>query len=243
MQAGLHVLCEKPFAITLEEVDQMIETSKQTGRVLAEAFMYHHHPQTKIVGEMIKNGRLGDITLLRAVFNFSLKNRHNVRLVPEFGGGCLWDVGVYPLSLAQFVFGNPPKTVFGQQWIGDSGVDEVFAGQMIYNNGGIAQISSSFRTEFYTHAEIIGTLGRLSLSKPFVGMEENRYLVFYPNQGRPETIAVPQQELYQGEIDDMHAAILDGDKQYLSLNETRNHIHTILALYRSANTGMPVKLT
>ena len=74
-------------------------------------------------------------------------------------------------------------------------------------------------------------------------MEENRYLVFYPNQGRPEMIAVPQQELYQGEIDDMHAAILDGDKQYLSLNETRNHIHTILALYRSANTGMPVKLT
>ncbi len=75
LQAGVHVLCEKPFAITLEQVDQMIETSRQTGRVLAEAFMYRHHPQTKIVGEWVHSGRLGEISLVSGVFNFKIKER------------------------------------------------------------------------------------------------------------------------------------------------------------------------
>jgi predicted dehydrogenase len=242
MQAGLHVLCEKPFALTLEDVEQMIAVSKQTGCVLAEAFMYRHHPQTKIIGQLIQKGHLGEITLFRGIFNFHLSNRENVRLVPEYGGGCLWDVGVYPLSMAQFVFDSPPNTVFGMSWIGESNVDEVFTGQMVYSNGGIAQIASSFRTELYTHAEVIGTLGRLNIEKPFVGLGEDHLLTFYPNDGQPEIIPVPDKELYIGEVEDIHAAILDGENSYLTLDETRNHIRTALALYKSAKIGQSVKI-
>ena len=72
MQAGLHVLCEKPFALTLEDVDAMITVQKQTGMVLAEAFMYRHHPQTKVVGDLVHSGRLGEVTVFRGVFNFSM---------------------------------------------------------------------------------------------------------------------------------------------------------------------------
>ncbi|MEW5868184.1 MAG: Gfo/Idh/MocA family oxidoreductase [Chloroflexota bacterium] len=243
LHAGVHVLCEKPLATSLQEVDAMIAASQQSGCVLAEAFMYRHHPQTKIVGEWVHSGRLGDVTLVRGDFNYILEDRQvNVRMRPEYGGGSLWDVGVYPLSFAQFIFGGPPQRVFGMQRIGDLGVDEIFAGQMIYTNGGIAQIGASFRTPFYISTDIYGTLGRLSLNRPFVAMQEDRRLVFYPNQGPPQEIPVPEKELYLGEVEDMHAAILDGAQPYLSLQETRDHVRTVLALYTSAKTATVVNL-
>ena len=248
MQAGVHVLCEKPFAITLMEVDAMIATSNETGMVLAEAFMYRHHPQTKIVGDLISEGKIGEVTVVRGVFNFSMhpegrnKAKPNVRLVPEWGGGCLWDVGVYPLSYAQYIFGGPPEWVFGSQWISDFGIDETFCGQMGYIGGGVAQISAAFRSPFHTHIEFIGTAGRMVLNRPFVGLETGRNLTFYDADGKAEEIPVPQEYLYLGEVEDMHAAILDGAPNYLTLTETRNHIKTVLALYESAKSGKLIHL-
>jgi len=242
MQAGVNVLCEKPFAISLVEVDRMVNTSVETGCVLAEAFMYRHHPQTKIVGEWINSGRLGEITVVRGVFNYALRNRDNVRLVQEYGGGSLWDVGVYPMSFAQFVFDQLPETVFSMQLSGDTGVDEIFIGQMTYPGGGLAQIASSFRTPYHTQVEIIGAEGRLSLNRPFNQLDQDRKLIFYPAKGDPQEVSVPQKELYLGEVEDMHAAILDGKPPFISLQETRNHVQTVLALYQSAKTGQPIKL-
>ncbi len=82
------------------------------------------------------------------------------------------------------------------QWIGDTGVDETFAGQMRYPGNRLAQITSSFRTEFHINMEIFGTEGRLSLSRPFSAMDDNRHLIFYPNSGKAKEIPVPEQELY-----------------------------------------------
>ena len=232
---GVHVLCEKPFAISLAEVDAMIAAHKASGCVLAEAFMYRHHPQTKLVGEWLRAGRLGEVDTVRGVFSFFLANRDNVRLVPEFGGGSLWDVGVYPLSFAQYVFGGPPDWVSATQIIGESGVDDTFGGLLHYPGGGFAQISSSFRLPFQTYIEVLGTEGRLVVEQPFVGMDDgNSQLIFHPNQGEPETIAVPEKSLYLGQVEDMHAAILDGSANYLGLDETRNHVKTVLALYQAA---------
>ncbi len=258
MQAGLHVLCEKPFAVSVAEVDAMVTASRATGRVLAEALMYRHHPQTKIAGHWAHSGKLGEVTLVRGAFDFHLSepergpNNFNVRCTPEQGGGCLWDVGVYPLSFAQFVLGGPPAWVFGSRWLGDTGVDEVFAGQMGYaartagrseeHDGPVAQISSSFRTPLHTFMEIIGTEGRLYLNRPFFEMDEQRTMIFYPRDGDAEEIPVPEKELYLGEVEDMHAAILDGEPNYVTLEETRDHVRTVLALHRSARVGSPVEL-
>ena len=249
MEAGLHVLCEKPFALSLDEVDAMIDIHNRTGKKLAEAFMYRHHPQTKIAGDLVNRSRLGEITLVRGIFNFSLnpkwreKTDPNVRLVPEWGGGCLWDVGVYPLSFAQYIFGGPPEWVVGTQWIGDFGVDETFYGQMGYPGGGVAQIGASFRSPFHTRVDIIGTQGRLELTRPFVGLEdEERCLTYYDSNGKAELISVPEEYLYLGEIEDLEGSILDSSSNYLSLNETRDHIKTALALYKSAEINEIVYL-
>lgn len=244
LRAGKHVLCEKPFAITLDEVDAMIAASREQQRCLAEAFMYLHHPQAKIASEWARSGRLGEITLVRGSFNFTMNDPKNVRLIPEFGGGALWDVGVYPISFAQYIYGEAPDWVFGSQWSGVIGVDETFAGQMGYSQGGLAQISCSFRTPYFTLAEVIGTQGRLELRRPFIGMEDGkRHMTFFDSNGDAQEIAVPRQELYSGEVEDMHAAILDGKPNALTLDKTREHIRTALALYESARSQSVVRLT
>jgi predicted dehydrogenase len=220
----------------------MLAASRESGRVLAEGFMYRHHPQTMIVGEWVRSGCLGEITQVWGVFNFQIGARDDVRMIPEYGGGSLWDVGVYPMSFAQYVYGGPPVEVTGLQWVGDTGVDETFVGQMRYPGGGLAQIASSFRNPFNIQMEIIGREGRLSLNRPFTAVDDNRRLLFYNKDNQVEEIPVPEQELYIGEVEDMHAAILDGAPQYLTLQETRDHVRTILALYESARIGKPVSL-
>lgn len=241
LRSGVHVLCEKPFTLSLKEMDAVIDAAAETGNVVAEAFMYRHHPQTKLVGEWIQDGRLGEVHLVRGIFNFTVRPRHNVRLVPEYGGGSLWDVGVYPISFAQYVFGGPPTRVSGFQVLGDSGVDELFTGQLHYTGDRLAQVSSSLRTPSYTALEILGTEGRLHLNRPFVGVEDG-LVTHYPAQGKPQVVDVPKKQLYLGEVEDMHAAILDGADPYISLQETRDHVRTTLALYAAARSGQIITL-
>jgi xylose dehydrogenase (NAD/NADP) len=242
MQAGKHVLCEKPLAISLDEVDRMAAASEGTGRVLAEAFMYLHHPQTQLAREIVQRGDIGDICVVRGVFNFSMHSRDNIRLVPEYGGGSLWDVGVYPMSFAQYINDGPPAWVFGDQWLGESRVDETFAGQLHYARGSLAQITCAFRSPQYTLAEVIGTQGRLLVNRPFVRMEESHELWVYDKNNEVRRIPVPDEYLYQGEIEDLHDAVLEGKPPRISLQQSRDHIRTILALYESAREGRIVGL-
>ncbi len=243
LQAGKHVLCEKPFALTLPDVDAMVAAAQRNDRVLAEAFMYRHHPQTRLVGDLLRQGRLGPVRHLWAVFSFPVRHPENIRLQPESGGGSLWDVGVYPVSLAQYVFGGPPVEVWGQQQLSPEGVDLFFSGQLRYSDGQLAQISSSLNAPFQTQAEIVGPAGRLSLNRPFVGLDDReRQMIIYPTEGRPAEVESASLPLYLGEVQDMHAAILDGDPPYLTLAESRNHVRTVLALYESARHGRPVSL-
>ena len=242
LEHGKHVLCEKPLALTVGDVDRMIDASQASQRFLSEAFMYRHHPQTKIAGEWVQSGRLGEISLVRAVFNFAVGSPKDIRLNAEYGGGSLWDLGVYGVSFAQFIIGASPESVAAHQWTGDSGVDEIFVGDLRYPNGALAQIASSLRTPFYSWAEILGTEGRLELNRPFVQLDESRQMIFYSKEGDPIEIDVPEKELYVGEIEDMNTAILDGIPNYVTLQESRDHIRTVQALYRSANKEQMVRL-
>jgi len=251
LQSGVHVLCEKPFATSLEDAEAMINTSQETGCALAEAFMYRHHPQTKLVGEWVHSGKLGEITLIRGTFDYKIHDKKrregnlNVRLVPEYGGGSLWDVGIYPISFTQYLMGGLPSWVFGSQQTGATGVDEVFTGQMGYSSGPgrevLAQVSSSFKTPYHTFVEIIGSKGRLYLTRPFNNLQEQS-LLYTDKKGGIQKIKVPKKSLYLGEVEDLEAAILDGADTYISLEETRNHVRTALALYDSARSGMVMRL-
>ena len=243
LTSGKAVLCEKPFALTTDEVDQMIAAKNASGLALAEAFMYRHHPQTKLATQWIKDGHLGDVSFVRAVHTYKMMLRDgNIRLTPEFGGGSFWDVGVYPLSFVQLIMGGAPERVSAEQFVTDTGVDEVFTGQLYYAEGKLAQLSSSFINPSHTLAEVFGTEGRLSLNRPFVRMDADRQMFFHAADGSSKEIEVPDKPLYLGEVEDMHAAILDGTPNFLTLEESRNHVRTTVALYEAARTGKIVTL-
>jgi len=244
LEAGKHVLCEKPFATSVEEADQMIAASRSAGKVLAEGFMYRHNPQTKLVGEWVKGGRLGEITLVRGIFSFYMQNRPgNVRLMPNLGGGALWDVGVYPISFVQFIFDGPPESAACQTHIGLTGVDETFSGLLSYSGGRSAVISGSFEMPRISEIEIHGTMGSLYLNRPFTGIEDReREVIFTPVDGKPEKLRVPKMDSYQAEVEDMHDAIMLGKPPLISLEETRNHVRTACAMYESARSGQTIRL-
>ena len=134
VQAGKHVLCEKPLALSLAEVDAISAAADKYGKVVAEAFMYRTHPQTLEVQELVAGGKLGKIRMVRGSYTYPGPDPDNYRWKPEMGGGGLWDVGCYPLSYTRTVLGVEPQRVLGFQATGPTGVDEFFAGQLQFPN-------------------------------------------------------------------------------------------------------------
>jgi D-xylose 1-dehydrogenase (NADP+, D-xylono-1,5-lactone-forming) len=240
VEAGKHVLCEKPIGLMPAEVDAMAAAAKKHGRVVAEAFMYRHHPQTLKVKELVESGAIGKLQLIRGSFTFKMTTDVNIRLVPEMGGGSIWDVGCYPISYTRFIVGAEPLEVFGQQVTGTSGIDDSFFGQMRFLGDVYAQFDCGFRTPFRTHLEVVGSEGTLTVPLPFKpGLSERITLM---REGKRETIKVPKQELYIGEVEDMADAILLGKAPRVSLADSRANVATIVALLESAKTGQPVTL-
>ncbi|RLD06182.1 MAG: gfo/Idh/MocA family oxidoreductase, partial [Chloroflexi bacterium] len=128
LKAGKHVLCEKPLGLTASDVDKMFATAKESGRVLTEAFMYRHHPQTLKVKEIVESGVLGKLRFLRGSFTFTLNREGNYRFSKDMGGGSIWDVGCYPISYTRMLLGTSPVEVFGWQVSGQEGIDQSFVG-------------------------------------------------------------------------------------------------------------------
>lgn len=240
-QAGKHILCEKPMANTVEEVDAMTEAAQKAGVVLMEAFMYRHHPQTLKVKELVESGVIGKLQLIRGSFTFKIGNEEDVRLNASLGGGSIWDVGCYPISYARLIAGAEPVEVFGWQVTGQvSGVDETFTGQMKFSNGVIAQFDSGFRTPRRTHIEIVGDKGNITIESPFIAWLNERVTIDDGNEKR--VITIPGEDLYRGEVENMAEAILDGKPTRMSLTDTRNNVATIQALLHSAKEGKPVSM-
>lgn len=240
LDAGKHVLCEKPIALNVAEVDEMIEASRRNNRVLSEAFMYRHHPQTLKTKELVATGAIGTLQFLRGSFTFNLSKEYDVRLDKDLGGGSLWDVGCYPVSFFRTLTGQEPVEVFGHGIPPMDGVDERFYGQLTFPNHVIAQFDSGFRSLFRTHIEIVGSQGNIELRTPFKPGEGAEILL--TKNGSIEKFTFGYIELYSGEIEDMADAILEGKNPLVSLADSRANTNTIHCLYHSAVTNLPVKV-
>jgi len=238
VQAGKHVLCEKPIAVTVEQVDAMAAAAQKAGVVLAEAFMYRHHLQTLKVQELVESGAIGELRLVHGSFTYNLARPGDVRLDPALDGGSIWDVGCYPISYARCVIGAEPVEVFGWQVTGPSGVDVTFVGQMRFAGDVIARFDSSFRMPDRAHIEVVGSEGIINVPDPFKPERDHKILL--TRNGKTETLAIPDQMLYLGEVEDMADAILLGKAPRISLADSRGNVATIGALLRSAREGRPV---
>ena len=240
-EAGKHVLCEKPLANTIEEVDAMTAAAKKAGVVVMEAFMYRHHPQTLKVKEMVESGAIGKLQLIHGSFTFKISDEGDVRLNSSLGGGSIWDIGCYPISYARLIAGAEPIEVFGWQITGKaSGVDETFTGQMRFPNNVYAQFDCGFRTPQRTHMELVGDKGNIIIKTPFNPILNEEIIV--TNGDGKKIITTPGEDLYLGEVENMADAILNGQSPRVSLADSRNNVATIKALLRSAQEGKPVTM-
>ena len=239
-RAGKHVLCEKPLAITVDEVDAIAAAARESGVTVAEAFMYRHHPQTARVRELVAAGALGRMRLVRGTFSFSLTRPQDVRLHPALGGGALWDVGCYPLSFARCVLGQEPLEVMGAQHEGQTGVDLTFAAQLRFPDDVLVQFDCSFEAPFRTVMEVVGETASLVITQPFKPGAGAQLLL---NRGdKSETIDVPEADLYLGEVEDLADAVLLGKPPRVSLGDSRGNVAATVALLRSARENRPIRL-
>lgn len=246
-QAGKHILVEKPMAVTLDEFDRMVAAAQANNVTLTEAFMYLHHPQTRRALEIIGAGTLGQVQTIHSWFHFYLppENSTNIRLNPALSGGSLWDVGVYPNSMAITVAGAvAPEAVWASQIIGESGVDVALRGQLHFPGGVVGQISCGFRTPFREGTWIVGDAGILHIMEPWkpglIGRDSVMTLVDRTNTVSQITTSAVNP--YLCEVQAMEACILDGAAPVVPLSHSRIFLQSVLALYASATSGEVVRL-
>ncbi|MGQ9780560.1 MAG: Gfo/Idh/MocA family protein [Bacillota bacterium] len=227
---GKHILCEKPLALNAAECREMIEACRAHGVKLMEAFMYRYTDRLQKVREVLESGALGEIKYIHAVFRFFLDRDPDVRLVPELGGGCLYDVGCYPVNFIGFVTGEAPEEVEAEA-VYHRGVDVSFAAVLKYKSGIVATLSSGFNSRFRTYAEIAGTRGLFEVPDTFLGDAGSIFLT--TAEGRRE-IPVAESDRYRLEIEDFAAAVLEDRPPMLGLDESLRNMEVIERLLEAA---------
>jgi D-xylose 1-dehydrogenase (NADP+, D-xylono-1,5-lactone-forming) len=239
-RAGKHVLCEKPLALTVDEVDAVTAAARESGVVVTEGFVYRHHPQTLKVKQLVDGGAVGEVRVVRGTFSFTLDRPNDIRFRPEWGGGCLWDVGCYPLSFTRFVLGEEPVEVVGTQVLGPTGVDETFAGQLLFPGGVLAQIDAGFRSDPRTALEIAGTEATILVRQPW---RPEGLPILLTRGGETEQIAAGGgEDRFLLEIEDLSDCVRTGRAPRVSLAESRGNVAAIVALLRSAEERRVVRL-
>jgi len=232
LAAGKHVLCEKPYTRHPEQVVEAFDAADRAGLLLMEAFMWRHSPQTRRFMELLPE--VGEVQSIRSTFSFELTAAADVRLDSALDGGSLMDVGCYAISGSRLVAGAEPVRVFGEQVLGQSGVDTRFSGLLRFPSGVVAEFASGFTSEARS-LEVVGARGTLLSRDPWQGELGGIEL---------NGIAVPvaADDAYRLEMENLSAAILGRGAPLLGRADALGQARTIEALYRSAESGKAVSL-
>ncbi|WP_354702164.1 dTDP-3,4-didehydro-2,6-dideoxy-alpha-D-glucose 3-reductase [Paraconexibacter sp. AEG42_29] len=236
LEAGKHVLCEKPLSRRAADVARAFDVAEREGRVLAEAFMWRHHPQVTRLQELIADGVIGEVRSVRAAFSFSLGRTGDVRLSAALDGGALMDVGCYCVSGTRLVLGEP-ELVGGTQVLGGDGVDVRFAAWLRFPGDRTATIDCAFDLPARDELEIIGSAGTLFLDDPW---HARRPVIDVRRGEDVDHVEVPSADPYACELTDLAAAVRGERAPLLGRADAEGQARVIEALYRSAAEGRAV---
>jgi D-xylose 1-dehydrogenase (NADP+, D-xylono-1,5-lactone-forming) len=228
LEAGKHVLVEKPLGRRPEEVEQAYEIAAKNGLLLMEAFMYRHHPQTHRLQQVVHSDAIGELRQVRAVFSFMLDDPTDVRFRPELDGGSLMDLGCYCVGISRLLAGEP-ELVFGRQRLGPTGVDLGFTGVLQFPGDVLGEFHCAFDLPAESGVEAIGSNGRVVAREPF------RCLGDIEVNG--ERIEVDGVDRYLLQLENLSEAIRGQAEPLLGRADALSQARTIAALYRSAETG------
>ena len=240
-EAGKHVLCEKPIALSTAEAKQLLAARERTGVRMQEAFMVRTHPQWLKVVELLRSGRVGNLRSVACVFSYFNRDAANIRNRAEMGGGALMDIGCYPVNLSRFAFGEEPRRVLGlverdPEW----NVDRLTSAVLDFP-AGQATFTCSTQLAPYQRMQFFGTRGRVEVERPFNSPNDRptRLLVYddTDNSRGVEVIEIPTCDQYTIQGDLFSRAIREGTDVPLPLEDSVNNMAAVEAIFRSAESG------
>lgn len=238
-EAGKHVLCEKPFDSSPDRVDDAFDAADRAGVFLMEAFMWRHNPQTKKLQELLHDGAIGELRLVRAVFSYGLYDESNIRLRTDVDGGALMDVGCYCISGSRLVAGEP-ESVYGRQWTGPSGTDWVFSASLQFPDDVQGLFDSGTAMPNRDELEAIGSEGSLFLDDPWHCRQP--VIEIRRGRGELERVEVETEDSYGLELENLSDAIRGQGRPLLGRDDAVAQARVIEALFDSARSDSSVSL-
>jgi D-xylose 1-dehydrogenase (NADP+, D-xylono-1,5-lactone-forming) len=238
LDAGKHVLCEKPLSRHPAEVEKAFAAAERNDRLLSEAFMYRHNPQTARLVELVREGAIGKLRVVRSAFSYSLYDADNIRLRTDVEGGSLMDVGCYCVSGSRLL-GGEPETAFGQAYVGPTGTDWAFAGLLRFPGDVVAVFDCGTCLPERDELEAVGTEGAIFLDDPWhcrkPALEVRR-------DGDIERIELDPLDSYRLELENMRDAIQGEAPLRLGREDALAQARALEALHRSSESGAAVSL-
>lgn len=243
MEAGKHVLCEKPIGLNADEAEKLLQrTSEFPDLKVMEAFMYRFHPQWAKAKSLIKEDKIGPIKTVHSFFTYFNDDPDNIRNMADIGGGGLMDIGCYCISSARYIFGEEPDLVFGNIDIDPKFKTDRLASGMLNFPGGTATFTCSTQVTPYQNMKIFGTKGLIEIEVPFnspIGQPTSVILVI---NGEKERFKIPASNHYTLQGDAFSKAVLDDEPVATSLADAVSNMKVIDAMFESARKKKPVYL-
>jgi D-xylose 1-dehydrogenase (NADP+, D-xylono-1,5-lactone-forming) len=239
LKAGKHVLCEKPLSRSPDEVRAAFDVAEREGRLLMEAFMFRHNPQTARLAQLVRGGAVGRLRLIRSSFSFFIHDPADVRLGAELAGGALMDVGCYCVSGARLLAGEPTSAL-GWELIGGDGVDVAFVGTLRFPDHVYAQFDAGFVFADRHHLEVVGEEASLFLADPWHG--RTPVIELRRDHRVLERIEPEPVNSYRLEAENLAAAIRGEGAPLLGRDDAVGQARAIQGLYAAADTGRAVEL-
>ncbi|NIK77201.1 putative dehydrogenase [Paenibacillus castaneae] len=244
-EAGKHILCEKPLALTEKEAAEMADACAKAGVLLSEAFMYRYHPRYETMKEIIASGEIGDIRGIRSAFTFnSAGSKGNVRFRKDWGGGSLYDVGCYPINAARLLLGKEPEAVTVQALFspehGD--VDMMASGLLEFEGGASLTFDCGMWAAFRNPLEVVGTEGIIEVPSAYLTNEQGSGNFFVSANGKRREIEVPHVNAYTLQADHLARAIIDGSPLQFGPDDAMNNMKVLDACLLSAHERARITL-
>ena len=244
IEHGKHVLCEKPMALHVAEIDAIAAAARKHNVIVMEGFMYRNHPQHARVKEIIASGSIGEVRTVRSSFAFMMQPARLYRLADpiERGGGSMWDIGCYAIHAARIAFDTDPVAVTAMAKYTDSGADISNCGIMDYADGKYAQFEFSFEHARRAEYEIIGTKGGLKCHNVWAKQAEVPVISWWTESGEKKEETLPVANHFQLEIAHFVDCVLNGQTPRLSLADAKTNCKIINAAITSAAQGQRIML-
>jgi D-xylose 1-dehydrogenase (NADP+, D-xylono-1,5-lactone-forming) len=239
LEAGKHVLCEKPLTRHPDDVDRVFDVAEREGRVLAEAFMWRHHPQVARAGELMESGAIGDLRVIRSAFGYHHRgDPDDIRLQASLDGGGLMDVGCYCVSGCRTLAGAEPERASADYVPGGhGGVDVSLVASLRFPGDVLAHFDCGLTYTGGGALEAVGTEGSFVLTDPWHGNEA--IIELRLGDGSVERIETGPANSYALELADFEAAARGEHAPLLGRDDALGQARTIAALYTSAERNAP----